>query len=198
MQDKAVIKDIASLRFVRNAENVVFLGPPGVGKTHLAIGLGIEAIKAGFKVYFANASSLVEKLEMADNENKLDEKLRNLSKFHLLIIDEMGYLPFNDYGAHCFFQLVSRRYEKAATIFTSNKSFGEWGHIFKDHVIASAILDRILHHCVTVNIKTMARKAKNEPYRQMMKSRAATLCCPYSECVDHKIRGKGNITYISH
>ncbi|WP_348528367.1 IS21-like element helper ATPase IstB [Methanothrix sp.] len=151
--DKAVIKDIASLRFVRNAENVVFLGPPGVGKTHLAIGLGIEAIKAGFKVYFANASSLVEKLEMADNENKLDEKLRNLSKFHLLIIDEMGYLPFNDYGAHCFFQLVSRRYEKAATIFTSNKSFGEWGHIFKDHVIASAILDRILHHCVTVNIK---------------------------------------------
>jgi DNA replication protein DnaC len=151
--DKAVIKDIASLRFIRNAENVVFLGPPGVGKTHLAIGLGIEAIEAGFKVHFANASNLVEKLELADREKKLDEKLRNLSKFHLLIIDEMGYLPFNDYGAHCFFQLVSRRYEKAATIFTSNKSFGEWGDIFRDHVIASAILDRILHHCVTVNIK---------------------------------------------
>ncbi len=151
--DKAVIKEIASLRFIRNAENVVFLGPPGVGKTHLAIGLGIEAIEAGFKVHFANASNLVEKLEMADKEKKLDEKLRNLSKFHLLIIDEMGYLPFNDYGAHCFFQLISRRYEKAATIFTSNKSFGEWGDIFRDHVIASAILDRILHHCVTVNIK---------------------------------------------
>jgi len=151
--DKAVIKEIASLRFIRNAENVVFLGPPGVGKTHLAIGLGIEAIEAGFKVHFANASDLVEKLEMADKEKKLDEKLRNLSKFHLLIIDEMGYLPFNDYGAHCFFQLISRRYEKAATIFTSNKSFGEWGDIFRDHVIASAILDRILHHCVTVNIK---------------------------------------------
>lgn len=151
--DKAVIKEIASLRFIRNAENVVFLGPPGVGKTHLAIGLGIEAIEAGFKVHFANASDLVEKLEMADKEKKLDEKLRNLSKFHLLIIDEMGYLPFNDCGAHCFFQLISRRYEKAATIFTSNKSFGEWGDIFRDHVIASAILDRILHHCVTVNIK---------------------------------------------
>jgi DNA replication protein DnaC len=151
--DKAVIKEIASLRFIRNAENVVFLGPPGVGKTHLAIGLGIEAIEAGFKVHFANASNLVEKLEMADKEKKLDEKLRNLSKFHLLIIDEMGYLPFNDYGAHCFFQLISRRYEKAATIFTSNKSFGEWKDIFRDHVIASAILDRILHHCVTVNIK---------------------------------------------
>ena len=165
--DKTVIKDITSLRFVRNAENVVFLGPPGVGKTHLAIGLGIEAIKAGFKVYFANASSLVEKLEMADNENRLDEKLRNLSKFHLLIIDEMGYLPFNDYGAHCFFQLVSRRYEKAATIFTSNKSFGEWGDIFKDHVIASAILDRILHHCVTVNIKGDSYRIK-ERRRQGM------------------------------
>jgi DNA replication protein DnaC len=151
--DKTVIKEIASLRFIRNAENVVFLGPPVVGKTHLAIGLGIEAIEAGFKVHFANASNLVEKLEMADKEKKLDEKLRNLSKFHLLIIDEMGYLPFNDYGAHCFFQLISRRYEKAATIFTSNKSFGEWGDIFRDHVIASAILDRILHHCVTVNIK---------------------------------------------
>jgi len=151
--DKTVIKEIASLRFIRNAENVVFLGPPGVGKTHLAIGLGIMAIEAGFKVHFANASDLVEKLEMADKEKKLDEKLRNLSKFHLLIIDEMGYLPFNDYGAHCFFQLISRRYENAATIFTSNKSFGEWGDIFRDHVIASAILDRILHHCVTVNIK---------------------------------------------
>ena len=158
--DKASIREMASLRFIRNAENIVFLGPPGVGKTHLAIGLGIEAIDAGFKVYFANASNLVEKLEAADKANRLDEKLRELSKFHLLIIDEMGYLPFNDYGAHCFFQLVSRRYEKAAMIFTSNKSFGEWGDIFRDHVIASAILDRILHHCVTVNIKGESYRLK--------------------------------------
>jgi len=158
--DKAAIKDITSLRFIRNAENIVFLGPPGVGKTHLAIGLGIEAIEAGFKVYFANASNLIEKLEAADRAKKLDEKMRELSKFHLLIIDEMGYLPFNDYGAHCFFQLVSRRYEKAAMIFTSNKSFGEWGDIFRDHVIASAILDRILHHCTTVNIKGESYRLK--------------------------------------
>ena len=158
--DKASIREMASLRFIRNAENIVFLGPPGVGKTHLAIGLGIEAIDAGFKVYFANASNLVEKLEAADKANRLDEKLRELSKFHLLIIDEMGYLPFNDYGAHCFFQLVSRRYEKSAMIFTSNKSFGEWGDIFRDHVIASAILDRILHHCVTVNIKGESYRLK--------------------------------------
>ena len=151
--DHAVIKEIASLRFIHNAENIIFLGPPGVGKTHLAIGLGIKAINAGFRVQFANASSMVEKLEKADQENRLEEKLRNLSRFHLLIIDEMGYLPFDDSGAHCFFQLISKRYEKAATIFTSNKSFGEWGDIFRDNVIASAILDRILHHCTTVNIK---------------------------------------------
>jgi DNA replication protein DnaC len=158
--DQAVIKEIASLRFIHNAENIIFLGPPGVGKTHLAIGLGIEAVKAGFRVHFANASSMVEKLEKADKEKRLEEKIRNLSKFHLLIIDEMGYLPFNDSGAHCFFQLISRRYERAATIFTSNKSFGEWGDIFGDHVIAAAILDRILHHCATVNIKGESYRLK--------------------------------------
>ena len=151
--DQAVIKEIASLRFIHNAENIVFLGPPEIEKTHLAIGLEIVAIKIGFKVQFANASLSVEKLGKADQENRLEEKLRYLSRFHLLIIDEMGYLPFDDSVAHCFFQLVSKRYEKAATIFTSNKSFGEWGDIFRDNVIASAILDRILHHCTTVNIK---------------------------------------------
>jgi len=151
--DKTSVKDIASLKFIHNAENVVFLGPPGVGKTHLAIGLGIEAAKAGFRVNFANASVLVERLTRAEKENKLEDKIRGLSKFQLLIIDEIGYLPFDELGAHCFFQLISRRYERASIIFTSNKSYGEWGDIFKDHVIAAAILDRILHHCTTVNIK---------------------------------------------
>jgi DNA replication protein DnaC len=151
--DKAVINEIASLKFVHNAENIVFLGPPGVGKTHLAIGLGIRAAKAGFRIHFANASTLVERLTKADRDNKLEDKIRALAKFQLLIVDEIGYLPFDDQGAHCFFQLISKRYERAATIFTSNKSYGEWGDIFKDHVVAAAILDRILHHCTTVNIK---------------------------------------------
>jgi DNA replication protein DnaC len=104
-----------------------------VGKTHLAIALGIEAVRAGFRVQFANASALIERLAKADREKRLEEMIRELSRFQLIIIDEMGYLPFDDFGAHCFFQLVSRRYERASIIFTSNKSYGEWGDIFKDH-----------------------------------------------------------------
>ncbi len=97
-----------------------------MGKTHLAIALGIEAVRAGFRVQFANASALIERLAKADREKRLEEMIRELSRFQLIIIDEMGYLPFDDFGAHCFFQLVSRRYERASIIFTSNKSYGEW------------------------------------------------------------------------
>jgi DNA replication protein DnaC len=159
--DKASIKELATLKFIHNAENVVFLGPPGVGKTHLAIALGIEAAKAGFRVNFTNASILVERLSKAEKEKKLEDKIRGQSKFQLLIIDEIGYLPFDELGAHCFFQLISRRYEKASIIFTSNKSYGEWGDIFRDHVIAAAILDRVLHHCTTVNIKGDSYRIKD-------------------------------------
>jgi DNA replication protein DnaC len=159
--DQEVIRDLATLRFVYSAENVVFLGPPGVGKTHLAIALGIEAIKAGFTVYFANASTLMERLKRASSKDMLEDKLRTLSKYKVLIIDEIGYLPFDREGAHCFFQLVCKRYEKASTVFTSNKSYGEWGEIFGDHVIAAAVLDRILHHCTTVNIKGESYRLKD-------------------------------------
>ena len=151
--DPLIIKELASLRFIHQAENVVFLGPPGVGKTHLAVAFGYEAVKQGFRVYHANASNLIERLVKANRENRLEEKLKVLTKFNLLILDEMGYLPFTSEGAHCFFQLISRRYEKSSTIFTSNKSFGEWGEIFGDQVIAAAVLDRILHHSTTLNIK---------------------------------------------
>lgn len=159
--DRAVVQDLASLRFLHNRENVVFLGPPGVGKTHLAIGLGWEAIKAGFTAHYINSSTLMERLVKADREGRLDLKIRGYSKFNLLVIDEIGYLPFDNHAAHCFFQLVSKRYEKQSTIFTSNKSYGEWGEIFKDNVIAGAVLDRILHHCTTINIRGESYRLKD-------------------------------------
>jgi len=159
--DKAVISDLALLRFIYNAENVVFLGPPGVGKSHLAVAIGIRAVQAGLSVYFANAGILIERLKKANSEGFLEDKIRTLSKYKLLIIDEMGYLPFDSEGANCFFQLVSKRYEKTSTIFTSNKSYGEWGEIFHDQVIAAAILDRILHHCTTINIKGESYRLKD-------------------------------------
>ena len=158
--DKKVIEDLATLRFVHNAENVVLLGPPGVGKSHLAIALGVKAAEAGISVYFTNAGDLIERLKIANREGMLEKKLKSLMKFKVLIIDEMGYLPFDEEGAHCLFQLISRRYEKSSTIFTSNKSYGEWGEIFKDHVIAAAVLDRILHHCTTINIKGESYRLK--------------------------------------
>ena len=158
--DKAVISDLAFLRFVHNAENVVFLGPPGVGKSHLAVALGIEAVKSGLSVYFTNAGILIERLKKANGEGLLEDKLKTLGKYKLLIIDEMGYLPFDSEGANCFFQLVSKRYEKTSIIFTSNKSYGDWGEIFHDQVIAAAMLDRILHHCTTINIKGESYRLK--------------------------------------
>ena len=158
--DPTVIRDLASLRFIHHAENVVFLGPPGVGKTHLALSLGLEAIKQGIRVYFVNASNLIERLEKESHDKRLEERLKALNKFPLLIVDEMGYLPFNSEGAHCFFQLISRRYEKSSIIFTSNKSYGDWGEIFGDPIIASAVLDRILHHCTTINIKGNSYRLK--------------------------------------
>ncbi len=158
--EKSVIEDLATLRFIHNAENVVLLGPPGVGKSHLAIALGIEAVKAGHSAYFINASSLIERLKKASREGVFEKKMRDFTKYKLLIIDEMGYLPFDEEGAHYLFQLISKRYEKSSIIFTSNKSYGEWGEIFQDHVIAAAVLDRILHHSTTINIKGESYRLK--------------------------------------
>lgn len=159
--DQTVIRDLATLRFVENGENVVFLGPPGVGKTHLAIGLGAAAIEQGVSVLFINASVLIEQLKEAYHTGHQDSCLKRLNRPRLLIIDEIGYLPFDAPAAYCFFQLVSRRYEGRSTIFTSNKTFADWGEIFQDQVIAAALLDRILHHCTVVNIRGASYRMKD-------------------------------------
>lgn len=166
--DPKVIQELRTLRFVHNAENVVFLGPPGVGKTHLAIGLAVEAIEAGFMVYYTSVATLIERLKRAQKRDALEPKMRIYVKPKLLILDEIGYQGVDRDGANLFFQLVTRRYEKGATIFTSNKSFGEWGEVFGDPVIASALLDRILHHATVVNIK-------GESYRMKSRRRTGTL-----------------------
>lgn len=158
--DRKVMDELCTLRFVHNKENLILLGPPGVGKTHLAIGLGMLAIEAGFSVYFINSADMIAKMKMASERGNLERKLKTLNKYKLLIIDEIGYLPFDSEASNLFFRLISKRYEHATTIFTSNKSYSEWGEVFGDPVIATAILDRILHHSVTLNIKGESYRLK--------------------------------------
>ena len=161
--DERQLRELATLRFLASAENVLFLGPPGVGKTHLAIALGLAAIAQGQPVHFLTAGELTSL-----PPEQMPARLATLSKPKLPIIDEMGYLPFNRPAANFLFQLVSRRYERGSILLTSNKSFGEWGDIFSDQVLAAAILDRLLHHAVTVSIR-------GESYRLKDKRRAGLL-----------------------
>lgn len=167
--DKRQVDELATMRFLEGGENVVFLGPPGVGKTHLATALGMEAARHRFTTYYVNCHQLIEQLKKAHYENHLPDRLKVLSRFKLLIIDEIGYLPMDIEGANLFFQLIARRYEKASTIFTSNKTFSQWNEVFADVTIASAILDRVLHHCTVINIKGESYRLKER--KELMKQK---------------------------
>ena len=147
------IDSLHELDFLRRKENVVFLGPPGVGKTHLAISLAIRAAESGRRVYYGSLRDLVGSLQEAETKGQLRRRLRVLTHPALLVVDEIGYLPVTRNGATLFFQLINERYERASTVLTSNKGFEEWGTILGDEVMAAALLDRLLHHCHIVNIR---------------------------------------------
>jgi DNA replication protein DnaC len=145
LSEKKVI-NLASLQFIDKKENIIFLGPPGVGKTHLSVGLGVKACMARYRVLFTSAQKLIEELVIASKDGSLMEKLLFYSRLNLLIVDELGYMPVTREQANLLFQLISIRYERGSTILTSNYVFDEWGRIFDDHVVASAIIDRLVHH----------------------------------------------------
>ena len=160
--DRKQVQTLASCHFIEHGDNVIVLGPPGVGKTHLAVSLGIKAIENGYRVLFTTAANLIAVLTKAHAEGRLDEKLKVYATPRLLIIDEIGYLPIDRLGANLFFQLISRRYERGPMILTSNQSFSAWGDVFGDRIIATAILDRLLHHAVTLNIRGNSYRLKDK------------------------------------
>ena len=169
-----ILAHLATTTWVVKADNVVLLGPPGVGKTHLAIGLGIKAIQAGHSVVFDTATNWISRLTAAHAAGRLEKELTRLRRYKLLIIDEVGYIPFDHDAANLFFQLVAARYEQGAILLTSNMPFGRWGEIFSDDIVAAAMIDRLVHHAEVLTLTGDSYRTRSR--RELL---AATPAAPH-------------------
>ena len=160
--EKSKIMDFMTLRFIEKAENIIFCGSPGVGKTNLAVSIGIEAAKQRYSVYFITFQDLISQLKKAHDENRLDARIRWFCRYKLLIIDELGYQKMDTASANLFFNLIAKRYEKSSTIITTNSPFSKWADIFQEPVLTNALLDRLLHHCSVLNINGPSYRLKDQ------------------------------------
>jgi DNA replication protein DnaC len=169
-----VLAHLATGMFVAKADNVILLGPPGIGKTHLAIGLGVKAAQAGYSVLFDTASNWIARLTAAHAGGRLDDELKRIRRYKLIIIDEVGYIPFDQDAANLFFQLIASRYEQASVMVTSNLPFGRWGETFSDDVVAAAMIDRLVHHAEVLTLTGDSYRTRQRRELLAKENRAAT------------------------